>query len=188
MLVRLTKFIRSIPGLLWICLAIAFFSCNRHAAPDGAGKLTGQGPDSLLQTPAGSFLPKNEPHLLASLRRAPCYGRCPVYEVQFYSNGQAVYQGERYVKRLGIYLAQVPGAGLDSILEHAQQAGFFSLADTYPENGHTLEGLPETTTFVNNGQRQKAIKDNYDAPLALIHFEQFLDELAQSLDWQPNVE
>ena len=177
-------------GLL---LALLFFGllagCQRQAAPRG-GLQDKTLPDSLAVALLASdtLLIKAEPILLASLKRAPCYGRCPVYEVQFFYNGDAVFYGERDVKMQGIYLAQAPHSLLREILRLAHEIRFMELLDAYPLDGPELSDLPPTTTTFNDGKQRKTILNHYEAPLALLRFEQLLDQAAQKLDWQPKVE
>ncbi len=170
-----------------ILFFLLFFSCNRQSAPSEKPPLASPPADTLSAVDS-LFLPSTEPRLLASLKRTPCYGRCPVYEIQFFSNGETVFNGERNLKRLGIFLARVPESTLRQILEQAEQADFFELRDEYPESGPAIPDLPETITFVNNGKKQKTVINYYDAPLPLLRFERFLDEIANGLDWQPKVE
>lgn len=143
------------------------------------GVLTAQ--DSLL-------LPRTEPRLLASLKRTACYGRCPVYEVQFYSNGQAIYLGEMNVPLQGIYLAYVPDSTIRKILEKAYSIDYYSLSDFYPENGEPIADLPQSIIYLNDGRQEKTIVNNHLAPVGLLSFERFLDELAREAEWQPKVE
>lgn len=143
------------------------------------GVLTAQ--DSLL-------LPRTEPRLLASLKRTACYGRCPVYEIQFYSNGQAIYLGEMNVPLQGIYLAYVPDSTVSQILEKARSINFFGLSDFYPENGKPIADLPQSITYLNDGRQEKTIVNNHLAPVGLLSFERLLDELAREIKWQPKVE
>lgn len=180
-------------------LLIAFIlmmSCGRRAAtvqeservdnpgvadtiPIKAEMITAE--DSLL-------LPRTEPRLFASLKRTPCYGRCPVYEVQFYSNGQALYKGEQNVPLNGIYLGNVPDSTIQQILEKAMNIGFFSLSDFYPEKGEPIADLPQSITYLNDGRQEKTIVNNHLAPVELIRFERFLDSLTNAIQWQPKVE
>ncbi|MCB9303844.1 MAG: hypothetical protein H6566_24665 [Lewinellaceae bacterium] len=178
----------TINRLLFLGMVIIQLACNRQAAPDDKPQFPVQPADSLSNTSSDSLLPATEPHLMASLKRTPCYGRCPVYEVQFFSNGEVVFKGERNIKRLGIFLAQAPDSTLQRLREEARLANFFALSDVYPENGDIIEDLPETITFFADGKRQKTITNYYNAPLALLRFEQFLDNVASGLNWQPKVE
>ena len=104
--------------------------CGRKAAPTGEGipadaaepveKHTTPVTTDVLAKEDSLLLPKTEPRLFASLKRSPCYGHCPVYEVQFYSNGQALYLGEHNVPLQGIYLGAVADSVIQQILEKAR--------------------------------------------------------------------
>lgn len=134
------------------------------------------------------LLPKTEPHLFASLKHTPCYGRCPVYEIQYYSNGQALYKGEKNVPRQGIYLGTVSDGAIKQIMKKARDINFFSLSGAYPEKGKPIADLPQTIIYLNDGRQEKTIVNNHLAPVGLITFERFLDELAEEIQWQPKVE
>jgi hypothetical protein len=162
--------------------ALVAAACQRQAGQLGAGAAAVE-PAPL--SPADSLLLQAEPALLASLRRASCYGRCPAYEIQFFYHGEAIYRGERFVPLLGTHRAAVPDSLLREILRRAEVIRFMELLDAYPPAGPELPDLPPTTTFLYDGRQRKAIVNRYDAPLPLLHFEQFLDDAARKLDWQP---
>jgi hypothetical protein len=42
-----------------------------------------------------------------TLRRGPCFGRCPVYDVTLAADGVATWSGERFVDRVGRFQGQV---------------------------------------------------------------------------------
>ena len=47
--------------------------------------------------------------LVISLERTPCYGTCPIYKMEIFSDGSAFYHGERFVDRIGDYEFSVRG-------------------------------------------------------------------------------
>lgn len=179
-----------------LCLLLLFgASCSRKppTPPVKSGEAVVEQPDSInsIAEPMGGeglLLPQAEPRLFASLKRTPCYGRCPVYEVQFYSNGQALYNGERNVQRQGIYLASVPDSTIRRILEKAEEIRFFSLSNLYPENGKPIADLPQSIIYFNDGRQEKTITNNHLPPKELLAFERLLDSLAAGLNWQPKVD
>jgi len=175
------------------CFLLLWSSCNRKSTPAKENGATAEQPDSLAFDGARAdedslLLPRTEPRLLASLKHTPCYGHCPVYEIQFYSNGQAIYNGDRYVPRQGIYLAIAPDSMIQEILAKARDIDFFALSDLYPENGKLIADLPQTIIYFNDGRQEKTITNNHLAPKGLIEFERLLDRLALELNWQPKVE
>jgi hypothetical protein len=171
--------------LLGLFILAAAVGCQRQARVPGAAE---DAVEPLPLSPADSLLLQAEPVLLASLRRASCYGRCPAYEVQFFYHGEAIYRGERFVPLLGTYQASVPDSLLREILRRAEALRFMELLDAYPPAGPALPDLPPTTTFLYDGRQRKTVVNHYEAPLPLLRFEQFLDEAARKLDWQPRPE
>ncbi|MCB0589479.1 MAG: hypothetical protein KDD06_29615 [Phaeodactylibacter sp.] len=181
----------------WLFFFILAAACNRGWAPikeSRGSEVITLGKDTLEMAPEVSgledslLLPLTEPRLMASLKHTPCYGHCPVYEVQFYSNGQALYKGLENVPLQGIYLAIVPDNTIREILEKAREIRFFQLSDFYPLNGRPIADLPQVITYLNDGRREKTIVNNHLAPVELINFERFLDKLAMEISWQPKVE
>ncbi|MCO6478609.1 MAG: hypothetical protein J5I94_18395 [Phaeodactylibacter sp.] len=188
-------------GVILLQLLLVFIlveACSRKpAARQEDKRLDAVGPvaaDTISVQPEppsaeGSLLlPKTEPHLFASLKHTSCYGHCPVYEIQFYSNGQALYKGEKNVLRQGIYLGTVSDSTIQQIMEKARDINFFSLSDAYPEKGKPIADLPQTIIYLNDGKQEKTIVNNHLAPVGLINFERFLDKLAEEIWWQPKVE
>ncbi|MCB0546426.1 MAG: hypothetical protein KDD19_02505 [Phaeodactylibacter sp.] len=188
-------------GVFMVLVLLVFTllsGCGRKAAPTGEGipadaaepveKHTTPVTTDVLAKEDSLLLPKTEPRLFASLKRSPCYGHCPVYEVQFYSNGQALYLGEHNVPLQGIYLGAVADSVIQQILEKARTIDFFNLSDFYPEKGKPIADLPQTITYLNDGRQEKTITNNHLAPVELIEFERLLDQLAQDIQWQPKVD
>ena len=71
------------------------------------------------------------PYDSISLRRDPCFGTCPMYEVTLYRNGRARYKGLRFVDRIGTWRGEVTiqdYARLSYLLDHR---GFMSMPDSF---------------------------------------------------------
>lgn len=135
--------------------------------------------------PQKSETPKAKPAFAAAgIKRTPCYGKCKVYEVNFYAKGYATYEGKSNVKKIGKYRAELGMEQARLILEKAQEAGYFEAENEYPADGKTIPDFPYTITYVQLGEERKEIKNNYDAPQAILDFEAYLDEVASSLDWK----
>ena len=85
--------------------------------------------------------------LIISLERTPCYGTCPIYKMEIFSDGSAFYHGERFVEKIGNYEFSVSKETLNYILKKADEIGFFELEDKYTAN---ITDLPKTITFIKN--------------------------------------
>lgn len=121
---------------------------------------------------------------VASLRRTPCFGSCPVFAVEVWSDGQVTWQGEKNVARLGAYTAHVPAAWIAELMQEAEQSGFFQLANHYPTNGRPVPDLPETILTLRRGNAEHHVTDNADAPLGLLRFERYWQEKLEMLTWK----
>lgn len=133
-------------------------------------------------TPADDPMPAVE----LFLSRGACYGKCPVFEVSVMSNGTAEYVGKFNVSRMGKHAANVPPALLKTIKERAQTINYLQFSRTYPTDQNLwISDVPTTVTFVRLGDQFHKIRNNNDAPTALISFEQFLEQTLEGLDWKP---
>lgn len=129
---------------------------------------------------------QEQPTLLFSLERTTCYGNCPYYSVEIYANGTARYHGKRHVERLGLYQATVPPTLVQQLQQRVKAINYQQLHPKYPIEGLGIIDLPMCiTTVVENGVT-KTIYNRNDAPLALVKYERLLDDLIETLDWQPS--
>ena len=110
--------------------------------------------------------------LIISLQRTPCYGTCPIYKMEIFSDGSAFYHGERFVDKLGDYEFTVSQETINYILKKAVEIGFFELEDIYTAN---ITDLTKTITFIKNCKYEKRVIDYYDAPKRLKEFESLVD-------------
>jgi Domain of unknown function (DUF6438) len=58
-----------------------------------------------------------------TLRRGPCFGTCPMYEVTLAADGAATWYGERFVDRLGRHQGQVDVNDFGRLARFMQRAG-----------------------------------------------------------------
>lgn len=124
------------------------------------------------------------PYLSLRMERTSCFGQCPTYEIKLFSDGRAQWNGKHYIKRLGIYEAQVGEAFFDKILTKASQINYFSLSEHYPVNGKYLSDLPNTILYLNDSQQEKSILRNHNGPKTLREFEDFIFESFDKLNWE----
>ena len=120
----------------------------------------------------GTKVKEVKKELIISLQRTPCYGTCPIYKMEIFSDGSAFYHGERFVDKMGNYAFTVSRETINYILKKAVEIGFFELEDIYTAN---ITDLPKTITFIKNGKDEKRVIDYYGAPKALKEFESLVD-------------
>lgn len=119
-----------------------------------------------------SVINKKKKDIIISLERTPCYGSCPIYKMSIYSDGTAVYYGERFVNNIGSYSFRVSKETIDYILNRAIEINFFQLENQYTEN---ISDLPKTITYIKNGKEKKKVINYYGAPKKLREFESLVD-------------
>jgi hypothetical protein len=158
-------------------------SCQRKTQP-----VATQTPATTVETPVVAVQPPpvdaSKPSVLvATLRRGPCFGQCPVYEVSIYSNGMAKWKGSANTPLLGNYRTTLPEGWLTALKARAEALGYFQLAAKYPE-GYIIPDLPLTATFVQlNDKISQKIENRGDAPTNLLKFERYFDEQVNALRW-----
>jgi len=123
-------------------------------------------------------LPENLTDVEISLERTGCFGTCPIYTVSISGNGTVTYQGERFVKTLGVQTYEIPTSDIEQLVGMIYQKNYFSLKERY-EVGAT--DLPTVITSVRVGDEIKSI-ENYGGagPSQLHEIEQKIDEVSDS--------
>ncbi len=126
---------------------------------------------------------QSKAHLVAAFEKTACFGKCPVYQVKFYSDGKVTWYGRMNVERQGWFSATVSPEMLKRIRTKANELNYFDLNPKYPSEMQVAD-LPSTITYVRIGDMEKQVVNTYDAPENLLAFEQFLADLIEGLDWK----
>jgi hypothetical protein len=118
--------------------------------------------------------------LFASIKRTPCYGRCPIYEAKIYNSGFVVYEGKRFVDKEGVFTTRLDSDQLSQISQKASELRFFELNDEYDS---PVTDFPTTYTSIKNGNITKLVKNRVGGPENLKALESFLDEMLNAVTW-----
>jgi len=121
--------------------------------------------------------------LFASILRTPCHGKCPQYEIRVFQSGLVEYQGYASVDKIGKYYCRIDSAQIKLISEMANKCGFFDLNDFYPDKGMAISDFPMCVCSVKKEDGMKIVYNRNDAPLQLIKFQNFLDQIFEELPW-----
>ena len=114
------------------------------------------------------------PEKIISLEKTACFGRCPVFKIIIYNNGECLYNGIKFVKKSGEYNLKINKREIDEILSQAKEIGFDNLKNEYSE---MITDLPTTYIMINN----KKIKDYYGAPKELKELESLIESMILNL-------
>jgi hypothetical protein len=118
-----------------------------------------------------------------TLRRGPCFGACPVYEVRLGSDGTATWDGERFVERLGRFRGEVDGNDFAHLAGFVERSGFFHWDSEYV--GHVSD-LPDYRLTVESAGGTKSVRQNgVDEPADFWVIAALVDGIAAAIDWTP---
>lgn len=123
-------------------------------------------------------------NLIVRIQKTACFGKCPVFTVEIYRDGKAVYSGVAYTKRKGRFETTIEKEFIQKIHNKAADANFWKLKNTYPDSGNVIADIPSTITYIRQGNNGKLITNNYDAPKSLIALEKWLQSEIDNLDWK----
>jgi len=176
-------------NLSHILLVVLFaWSCNRKTTTIiTTPEVEISSPTTEIETnPTTEVTPiESLPHAVLSIKKTPCYGKCPVFEARFMSDGRVTWQGKKHTERIGHYEAFVNKDALSRLTAQIKSSQYFDLQPNYPTNAdRMITDLPQTITKVQIDGKIWQITNNYDAPKALKDLERFvLNELSE-LVWR----
>jgi uncharacterized protein DUF6438 len=146
---------------------------------------------SRLQTakPGGQTVPQDT---LITLERTGCYGMCPIYKVSISADGAVVFEGNRFVKKVGSARSAISDEQIRELLVAFEKINYFELSDQYakPEDGckQWLTDHPSAITSITRNGKSKSVTHYYgcrgvDVLKELEKLEQAIDEAVNSAQW-----
>ncbi len=131
------------------------------------------------------------------LERTLCYGECPPYSVEIYSDGKVLYQGEKFVRTIGKRLYSIPIDSVAFLFNYVERIKFFSFDNEYVSVKHIrtkpdgstdtlitmVTDLPTQYVTVNAGDRSMRVKDYFGSPANLRALERLIDRIAVTSKW-----
>lgn len=118
-----------------------------------------------------------------SLERTPCFGACPIYKVTLNPDGTVVYEGKRFVEKIGKYEARVNADDVQRINDIVNKLEFWKLKGKYTAQ---ITDMPSAIVTVETAARKKTT-DNYgnQGPTELWAIEQLIDKVvAGASEWK----
>lgn len=120
--------------------------------------------------------------LFVSLERSYCFGTCPVYKIEIYNSGYAVYIGQANTDKIGTFTTTFSKDQLNSLTSVAKEINYMELNDVYDNPGVT--DLPSTvSSIVINGVR-KTVKRRVGYPQSIVVFEKQIDTIIDEASWK----
>lgn len=130
--------------------------------------------------------PPPQPDTLLYYKQSGCFGRCPVFDVLIWNDGQVHYQGKRHVKNTGKYTIQLTEKELEEVSLWLPNYKLQDLDSSYPpEQEDWIPDLPSSTTIWKNGPQGGTIFHNHSAPSNYLQFEKVVRSWVDHLKLVP---
>ena len=114
-----------------------------------------------------------------TLRRTPCYGPCPVYELTILGTGEVTYLGEAHVAKAGAHSWRISGRRLERLAEAFERARYSRLEDRYTSREFTDAPGCLTSVEYEDGSSKSIVHYHGDpsAPDMLTELEDEIDRI-----------
>ena len=90
-----------------------------------------------------------------------CYGRCPVYTLTIYSDGEVVFEGKKNVKKFGTQVSKISDGDIRLLKNKFDSSDFMNLSDRYvvEENcsSPVLSDGDSARIYYHDGKTSKSI-------------------------------
>ncbi|MDT4967893.1 MAG: hypothetical protein QOJ64_2630 [Acidobacteriota bacterium] len=135
---------------------------------------------------------KRRAHPVITLERTVCFGSCPVYKLTIYSDGRVLYQGIRFVKRIGRAEGRISRKALDALVQEFTNNEFFGLYDAYvpgsPGCPQVATDLPSAIISLELNGKKKTVRHYHgcaglSALKVLTELEAHIDAAVNSKKW-----
>ena len=128
-------------------------------------------------------------HLLFSSEKGPCFGTCPEYKIEVYSNGEARLKGIRNVEHIGEFKTQLSAEFVQEITSSIKALDVAALDSNYVNK--FLTDFPATDLeFTINGVQKRIHIFHENPPKEIQNVMDVINTLENRINWdfstQPN--
>jgi hypothetical protein len=114
-----------------------------------------------------------------TLRRGPCFGNCPIYEVVLRGDGTARYDGGDYAPRQGRWEGRVDPEAVQALLAQLQEVDFWRME---PDRQIRVQDLPQVVITAERRGRRHRVHTNLP-PRELEPIQAAIDSVAAEIEW-----
>ena len=117
---------------------------------------------------------------------------CPIYKVSISADGAVVFEGNRFVKKVGTARSTISEEQIRELLAAFEKINYFELSDQYvkPEDGckQWLTDNPSAITSITRNGKSKSVTHYYgcrglEVLKELERLEQAIDDAVNSAQW-----
>lgn len=114
------------------------------------------------------------------MSKGVCFGTCPVYNISIKGNGEAGYEGIRFVKKEGLFTKKFTAQETNVLFNAFEKSDFWSFQDEYTEE---VTDLPTTFLTFRYKGKEKKIRMYFGYPEELETLAGYVAEMAESEGW-----
>ncbi len=118
---------------------------------------------------------------LVELKKGPCFGSCPVFEMIIYEGGWVSYEGERFTNRIGMYTKQIDVATFKEVINAFEDADVWQYQNAYKAQ---IPDMATVTVVYHKDGNTKSIKGKDGRPAKIVELEKMLNKIAESSGWE----
>lgn len=111
------------------------------------------------------------------LETSPCRGFCPVFKISVKNDGQAEYEGIRFVKQMGLSKFSLTTAELDGLKKMLQEVNLWQYPESFPV---TIVDAAGASITIYKGNETKTIRGSVERPKPIRDVEEHLKSLAKA--------
>ncbi len=113
------------------------------------------------------------------MKRTPCYGTCPQYQVTIFLNGLIMYEGKRYVDKIGCFRSKLSKKKIEKIISLINKINYSNLESEYLSK---VTDLPSVVTEVLiKGKNYRVVDENFSETKLNILYDE-IDKLTNEVD------
>ncbi len=127
-----------------------------------------------------------------TLERTECFGTCPDYKITISADGNVIFDGRRFVKKVGKAKSTVSQEQLREIIAAFEDINYFELRDKYEGPGDGCKQLvtdhPSAITSIRIDGKSKTVRHYYgcwgvEVLAELKKLEEGIDKTVNSAQW-----
>jgi len=118
------------------------------------------------------------PRLLVAMERGPCFGACPVYRVEVFTDGLVRFEGKRFVKATELVEGKLSAAQVKAISDRLAAVDF-----KWADYTHADATDNPTVVLTHETRTLKHYQGDHSAPETLTKLEDDLDALIGTAKW-----
>lgn len=127
-----------------------------------------------------SYEPKIPDDLFFGMYRSPCFGQCPVYNIDIKMNGEALLEGKRFFDYEGFHVTKFSEESMQRIIALAEQYGYAGFNNVYDAG---VTDVPSTLTILRTDEGVHWVYDRMNAPEDLRKFETEVETIIKDQMW-----